>query len=197
MNLQTIIFIGRSGSGKGVQSELMQKFLNEKTPETPIFYLETGAHFRKYIKESGYTWDRARVVNEVGGRQPDFLAVWIWSQIFIETLKGNEHFICDGTPRSLGEAKMLDTALPFYNRTNPVVVFLDVSREWAEEHLRMRGRADDVNPEVVAKRLAWYEDDVLPAVNYYREGKTCRFLQINGDQTPEQVHADILRGLEL
>ncbi len=195
MNLQTIIFIGRSGSGKGVQSELMKKFLNEKTPETPIFYLETGAHFRKYIKESGYTWDRARVVNEVGGRQPDFLATWIWSQIFIETLTGNEHLICDGTPRSLGEAKMLDTALPFYERKNPVVVFLDVSREWAEEHLRGRGRADDIKPEVVAKRLAWYEDDVLPAVNHYRENKAYRFLQINGDQTPEQVHSDIVNSL--
>ena len=178
-----------------MQSEMFQKFLAERTPETPILYLETGAHFRKYIKESGYTWDRARAVNEIGGSQPDFLAVWIWSQIFLNTLKGNEHLVCDGTPRSLGEAHMLSTALPFYQRTDPAVVFLDVSREWAEEHLRGRGRADDLNPEVVAKRLSWYEDDVLPAINYYCENPAYRFLQINGEQTPEQVHADILKGL--
>ena len=197
MNKQTIIFIGRSGAGKGVQSDLLKKYFAEKTPDVPIFYLETGVHFRKQVKESGYTWDRARIVNEVGGRQPDFLAVWIWSQLFIDELKGNEHLICDGTPRSLGEAQMLSTALPFYERTNPTVVLLDVSRAWAEERLRGRGRADDVDPAVVARRLAWYEDDVVPAVEYYRQNSMYRFLHINGEQTPEEVRADILKGLEI
>ncbi len=197
MNLQTIIFIGRSGSGKGAQSVFLQKFLGEHTPETPILYIETGEHFRRYIKDSGHTWDLARKVNETGGRQPDFLAVWIWSQLFIEKIRGGEHIVFDGAPRSLVEAKMLSTALPFYERHNPTVVFINVSKQWAEDRLRGRGRADDLKPEVVAKRLAWYEEDVLPAVDYYRENPAYNVLDINGEQTPEAVFEDILKGLDI
>lgn len=197
MDLQTIIFVGRSGSGKGMQSDMFQKFLSKHTPNTPILYIETGEHFRRHIKDSGHTWDLARKINETGGRQPDFLAVWIWSHLFIEKVRGGEHLVFDGTPRSLGEAKMLNTALPFYGRANIAVVFLNVSRQWAEDRLRGRGRADDLKPEVVAKRLAWYEDDVLPAVSYYRKNPAYRFLDINGEQTPEEVFNDILGGLDI
>lgn len=197
MNLQTVIYIGRSGSGKGMQSGMLQKYMGEHTPEAPILYVETGDHFRKHIKDSGYTWDLARKVNEVGGRQPDFLAVWIWSHLFIEKVRGGEHIVFDGTPRSLGEAKMLDTALSFYERHNPTVIFLDVSQGWAEERLRGRGRADDLNPEVVAKRLAFFTKDVVPAIDYYRVNSSYKFLEINGEQTPDAVFDDIIKQLQI
>jgi adenylate kinase family enzyme len=197
MNKQTIIFIGRSGAGKGVQSDLLKKYFAEKTPDTHVLYIETGEYFRKHIKNEGYTWERARAVNEVGGLQPSFLAVWIWASVLMEKVKGNEHLIFDGVARYLGEAKMLHQALPFYERINPHVIFLDVAREWAEERLKGRGREDDLKPEVVAKRFAWYEEEVLPSINFYREVLPQGFLHINGEQTPEQVHADIMKGLKI
>lgn len=197
MNKQTIIFIGRSGAGKGVQSEMLKKYLSEKTPDTPILYIETGDYFRKYIKAPGDTWDRARKIMELGGRQPDFLAVWMWTTAFIENYKGNEHVVFDGAPRAVAEAHILDTTFPYYDRTNVAVVFLDVSQGWAEERLRGRGRADDINPEVVARRLAYFNKDVAPVIEFYRSALGYHFLQINGEQTPEQVHADILSGLTI
>lgn len=195
--LQTVIFIGRSGSGKGVQSAHLQEYLKGKYPETPTLYIETGAYFRNFIKSDGYTWERAREVNKAGGRQPDFLAVWVWSQVFTEKLHGGEHIVFDGTPRSLGEAQMLSTALSFYERKNPTVVFLNVSREWAEARLQGRGRPDDLNPETISRRLSWYERDVVPAIQYYREHSDYHFLDINGEQTPEEVFCDIVSGLNI
>jgi adenylate kinase len=195
--LQTVIFIGRSGSGKGVQSAHLQEYLKGKYPETPTLYIEMGDYFRKYIKSDGLTWERAREVNQVGGRQPSFLAVWVWSEIFIEKLTGNEHLVFDGTPRSVEEARLLDTAFPFYRRENPTVVFLNVSRTWAEARLAGRGRADDVNPEVVKRRLEFYEQDVVPAIEYYRASSNYRFLDINGEQTPAKVFEDIVAGLDI
>lgn len=197
MQLQTVIFIGRSGAGKGVQSANLQEFFKNENSETPVLYIETGAYFRNFVKGDGYTWKRSREVNEVGGRQPDFLAVWVWGQIFVDKLQGSEHIVFDGTPRSVGEAKMLDTALSFYERSNPTIVFLDVSQSWAEERLRGRGRADDLKPEVVASRLAFFDKDVAPALDYYRENSDYKFLQVNGEQTPEEVFRDILKGLNL
>ncbi|KKT81791.1 MAG: hypothetical protein A3B07_00710 [Candidatus Yonathbacteria bacterium RIFCSPLOWO2_01_FULL_43_27] len=195
MDLQTIIFIGRSGAGKGVQSALLQKFLNEKTPDVPIIYFETGQYFRKYMQSGGYTWDRARGTIVKGERQPDFLAVWIWVNNFIEKVKGGEHLIFDGTPRSLWEAKMLHTALPFYERMRPMVIHLEISREEAEKRLRNRGRADDVDADAIERRFAWYERDVVPAVDFYREDTAYRFLEINGEQSPEDVHQEIVARL--
>lgn len=197
MELQTIIFIGRSGAGKGMQSGHLKRYLAEHSPNSPVLYIETGDYFRKYIKEPGSTWDRARKVIEIGGRQPDFLAVWMWATAFIENFRGNEHIVFDGAPRALTEAKILDTALPFYNRINPAVVFLNVSQVWAEDKLRGRGRTDDLNPEVVARRLAFFIKDVVPAIEYYQSNPAYRFLEINGEQTPEEVFSDIRNGLEL
>lgn len=195
MDLQTIIFIGRPGSGKGTQSAKMKEFFEKNDPNATVLYVETGSYFRKYMKEEGYTWDHVRRILEIGGRQPDFLAIWIWSQVFINNANENEHFIIDGMPRSLTEAKALDTAFPFYQRKNPTAVFIDVSHAWAEEHLQLRGRADDKKPEVVEKRLSWYENDVLPAINFYKNNPAYRFLHVNGEQTQEEVFSDILKGL--
>lgn len=195
MELQTVIFIGRSGAGKGMQSGMLQEYLKEKTPDSPILYIETGSYFRKLIKEHGYVWDRARIIQDEGGRQPDFLAVWIWSGVFIDKIRGGEHLIFDGMPRSATEAKILDTAFPFYGLKLPAVVFLNVSEHWAEDHLRLRGRPDDIKPEVVAKRLAFFNADVVPALDYYRSDQAHRFFEINGEQTPEQVFNDIKKSL--
>lgn len=194
MNPQTVIFIGRSGAGKGVQSKVLQDFLKHNTPNIPLLNLETGAHFRKYTKQEGFTWSNARTVNDTGARQPDFLAVWIWSQFFIDNIKNErQHLILDGTPRSLNEAHILSTALHFYNRKNPIVVFLDISNPCAEERLRLRGRADDLDTESVARRQKWFEQDVAPAVDYYRHNPDYNFLEINGEQAPEEVHQEIVK----
>lgn len=197
MDLQTIIFIGRSGAGKGTQSNHLNTFLGEQNKEISVLYIETGAYFRKYVQETGYTWDRARTFSETGKRQPEFLAIWMWAQALINNVRGVEHIVVDGMPRSLPEAKILDAALSFYGREKPTVVFLNVSRTWAEDRLRGRGRPDDVKTDVVARRLSWYDEDVAPAVEYYRNNSTYRFLEINGEQTPEEVFDNILVGLNL
>lgn len=194
--LQTIIFIGRSGCGKGMQAGLLRKKLEEQEPKTPIVYIETGEHFRSHMKDSAYTWELARKVNEAGGRQPDFLAVWLWGHLLLERLRGGEHLVFDGAPRSLSEAMVLHTAFPFYGREKPTIIFLNVSREWSEERLSGRGRADDIKPETIARRLAWYEKDVLPAVEFFKnQSEHYTFLEINGEQTPEEVFTDILKGV--
>jgi adenylate kinase len=197
MELQTVIFIGRSGAGKGMQSGMIQDYMKEHSPSAPILYIETGQHFRQHINDTGHTWDLARKVNEEGGRQPDFLAVWIWSHMFIERLHGNEHIVFDGAPRAVEEAKVLDTALSFYERKNPTVIFLNVSEEWAIERLRARGRADDLDGDVIARRQAYFEKDVMPTIEHYRTESGYRFFEINGEQTPDEVFSDVKNVLGL
>jgi len=197
-NPKTFIFIGRSGCGKGTQAELLIKHLEEKgeiSSDNPLFYLESGNRFRDFIKGTSHSSRLAKEIMDRGERQPDFLAVWNWSHLLVENIMGDEHIIFDGTPRSLLEAQALDTALKFYKREKPQVFFMNVSRDWSRTRLLERGRFDDKDQSEVEKRLDWFEKDVMPAVEYYRIHPDYKFTDINGEQTIEEVHAEILKSL--
>jgi len=192
MDLKTFIFIGRSGCGKGTQAKLLNEFLKKNHTAYDVFYLQTGQYFRDFVAKDGYSNKIASRVMEEGGRQADFLAVWIWSNAFLENIENKEHLVIDGTPRSLDEARILDTAMKFYNREKPFVIYMDVSREWSEERLLARGRADDLEIEDIRKRLDWFEGDVLPAVDFYRDNNDYNFINVNGEQPIEEVNKEII-----
>lgn len=193
-NLHTYVFIGRSGCGKGTQAKLLIELLKEKgvvTDANPIYYQETGTRFREFITRDSYSSRLEKELMDKSERAPDFLAVWIWSSLFIETLTGVEHLILDGSPRSLLEAQMLETAFGFYGRKNVTIVYLDVSREEAKKRLQLRGRADDKKDGDIDKRLDWFDRDVLPAVEYYRNNNRYKFLELDGEQAVEKIFDDL------
>lgn len=193
--LNTFVFIGRSGCGKGTQAGLIKERILKDDPQADIFYLETGARFREFIEKNTYSSSLSKEIYALDHRQPDFLAVWNWAHLFVDSLKGTEHLIIDGTPRSVAEAYMLDSALDFYQRKNPYIVHIDVSKEWSRKHLLSRGRSDDANLLRIDKRLAWFDSDVVPAIEYYRNRTDYRFIEVNGEQSIEDVHKDIVKRL--
>ena len=195
MTKETFIFIGASGSGKGTQVALLKEYLAKKEPESPIFYVQTGEHFREFIKGDTYAAHIAREVQERGDLQPSFLAMWLWSELFVKNLTGNEHIILDGAPRTLSEAHHLDIAMKFFKREQPVVIYLKVHREWSFKHLMARaekeGRKDDT-ADSINRRLDWFDHDVVPAINYYRRDRDYDFIEVNGERSIEEVHREII-----
>lgn len=196
MNPQTFIFIGNSGCGKGTQAEFLKKYINEKDPgKLPILYLTTGGRFREFIKGDSYSQKLSRDIYSKTLPQPDFLVIWSVTNFLLENFTGKEHLITDGMSRSLIEAECIDTAFDFYGRkTN--VIFLNVNREWSRKHLSARGRVDD-SPEGIENRLNWFETDVVPAIEYYRNNSKYNFVEVNGEQGKEKVHEDIVSKLIL
>lgn len=193
MHPQTFIFIGRSGCGKGTQAQLLMEYIkHHDTAKRPICYLESGARFRDFIQGSSYSSTLSKKIYERAERQPDFLAISMWSQLLIENLTGEEHLVMDGAPRSLPEAMALDTAFDFYNR-KVNVVFLNVSREWSRKRLIERGRSDDVTLEKIEKRLEWFDADSMPAVEYFRKNLRYNLIELNGEQGKDQVHEELVR----
>ena len=63
------------------------------------------------------------------------------------------------------------------------------------ERLLGRGRIDD-NHDDIKTRLGWYETDVVPAIDFYKNNPKYNFIEINGEQTIEKVHQDILGKLD-
>ena len=195
MESRTFIFIGASGSGKGTQVKLLQQYLEKNDPKIPIFWLQTGQYFRDFVKGDTYAATIARKAQEEGSRQPDFLAMWIWSDIFVKNLKGHEHLIVDGSPRSLNEAQNLDIAMKFFGRKMPTVVYINVHRRWSREHLLDRAKKEnrlDDTAESIEKRLTWFDNDVKPAIEYYRRDRDYNFVEINGENSIEEVNREIL-----
>lgn len=192
---QTFILMGRSGCGKGTQAKLLEAYLTKERPEFPVFYLESGQRFREFINNGTYTSELARAAQDEGRLQPAFLAIWMWSNIFVENLTGNEHIIVDGTPRKEHEARAFDGALRFYKREMPYFVYVNVSEEWARARLTERGRSDDREKGFVDTKMKWFEEEVRPAIEFFRENPGYRFLDVNGEQTIEAVHQEIISAL--
>lgn len=196
MKTLTNIFIGRSGCGKGTQIEKLSEFLKENE-NTEIFHLEAGSRFRKFIKGGTYSSSLAREISEEGGLQPEFLSIWAWAGELIENFKKGQNLFIDGTPRRLIEAKILESIFDFYNIEKVNIVYLNVSREWATEKMKSRGRADDLEDCDIKKRLDWFDTDIVPVLDYYRAHKNHNFIEINGEQSIDKVHQDIISALDL
>ncbi|PCI28063.1 hypothetical protein COB55_04595 [Candidatus Wolfebacteria bacterium] len=190
MNQKAFIFYGRSGSGKGTQAQLLIEHL-KKTTDTDVVYIETGAALREFMTRDGYISKMTKDVLDEGGLLPAFIPVWIWTDILREKYTGKEHLVLDGLARRPKEAPVLGTALEFLGFVKPTVLTIDVSHDWAVEKLLARGRKDD-NEEDIRNRLKWYDSEVEGAISYFKGNGSYEVLTINGEQTIEEVHKEIL-----
>jgi adenylate kinase family enzyme len=190
----TFVFIGQSGSGKGEQSSRLRKVLVDKFPKNELFYMETGPNFREFIKGDNYSNRLSREITERGDIQPAFLAIHFWADNLLENFKGDEHIVFDGICRRLTEVEAFTTAMQFYSR-KAIIIYINISRKCAVDRLVARGRADDKDLVQLNGRLDWFEEYTMPVIGYVRENSNYTLLEINGEQTIEEVHAEILKKL--
>ncbi len=196
MSPLTFIFMGRSGCGKGVQAKNLQKYIEGRDADKrSVVYVETGSRFRAFVASQSHAAALAREINDNKGLQPEFLAIWNWAGALIDTLHGGEHIIFDGIMRRLDEAKVFVGAMKFFKREKPVVIHLNVSRAFSEKLMRGRARGDD-DEEGIKRRLDWYDTEVEPVISHLKSEKPFSFVEINGEQTIEEVRVEIIAKLE-
>lgn len=191
----TILVYGRAGSGKGTQVGLLREYLEKNSAHKPLV-VETGAAFRSFVDDKSYTSELTKRKIEKGELPEVFIPIWLWTGVLVEKYSGAEHLIFDGFPRRVIEAQVLDTALKFYDRPKAIVLVLSISPEKTLERLQLRGRSDD-QEEQIRERNAWYDNDVVPTIEYYRKNDLYSVIEINGDQSIEAVHRDIRSALGL
>jgi len=190
-----VILVGRSGSGKGTQGFFIKEYFEKKFPQLTTHYISTGERFRNFINSGSYSAELSKKINTEGGLQPEFLAIWNWSNILVDTVKEKSNVIFDGAPRKLHEGEVLDSAIKFYNWQKPLVLEIDVSPETALERLLSRRREDD-SKEVIKERLSWYERDVVPLINCYQGNPLYTYKKINGERTVDEIKNEITTYLE-
>jgi adenylate kinase family enzyme len=193
MNQKVFILIGRSGCGKGTQGALLTEYL-KKNSDRDVLYVQSGNEFREFIKGSSTTQKLSSELYTADKLQPEFLSVYMWINILVKNYKSGEHVIFDGAPRRRHEAGVIDSIFDFYKMNYPIVINIDVSEKWATERLMARHRMDDKS-EDIKKRLAWYNVDVVPAIDYFKNSPKYKFLHINGERSIEEIHKDIISQL--
>lgn len=164
----TVLFYGPSGAGKGTQAQLLGEFLRVKDGERETEYIETGALVRQFMQQNMYTAGLVRQVVGAGKLLPSFVPIYLWTRYCIEELEGSEHLLLDGLARRAHEVETLHEALAFYGRSNYRVISFKLSEASARERLRSRHRGDDLNEEAIERKMIWYREEVLPAIEQFR-----------------------------
>lgn len=195
MQPQTVIVMGPSGAGKGTQTVLLREFLEQQDPQREVLGVQVGKLFRDEAEKDGVTAGLLRGYLNDGLLMPEFLTVWAWGETLVGSYTNEQHVTFDGTPRRIGEAKILHEALQFYGRKNLLVIVLSVSKEWSRKMLAKRKREDDIDPEDVERRLNWYDTDVVPVINFFRENSSYCVVDINGERPMAEVHQNIIKAV--
>lgn len=195
MELQTILFYGMTGAGKGTQAKLLVQDLKVRDAARETLYIETGDRFRTFMEMPFYTSFLTKETLAKGGLLPVFLPVWLWTDILVRNYTGKEHLILDGLARRVEEAPVLDSALRYFSREKPQVVVVNVVKEEVIARLEKRGRYDD-NIDKVKVRLEWYEKNVVPTIEFFRKHTDYYTVHdIDGSKDVETVHTQVKKAL--
>lgn len=197
MDIKTVIFIGSQGSGKGTQIEKLDEVLRAEDPRRRVVDIQTGRRFRSLAaKQEGYTEKHIAKTLDTGILQPLFLSVVLWGDAMKEHVDPDCHLLIDGFPRTLDEARVVESALAFYKRSPLTIINFETPEEVVRKRMIERARPDDTDESINA-RLKWYEEETVPVIAYYRKREDTEVIDINGTGTIEKVHEAILRGLGL
>jgi adenylate kinase len=214
-NPSVILMMGAPGCGKGTQSARLTSLLG-------IPSLSTGEILRAESKNPTREGRNLRQILASGELVDDqTVCEAIVSRLRVELRNGG--VILDGFPRTVEQARFLDTVLASMNLPAPMVLHIEVSSESLLQRLTARRQCEtcgriynlhtcpsakgerceldggelvrraDDTEETILRRFAEYEDRTAPVLAYYRDGD---FHSLDGDADPEHVAEAILGVLE-
>lgn len=195
MQTQTFVFFGQVGSGKGTQVKLLIDYIKGKDSKE-IVYGGTGEEFRKILQTDSFTANLIKDSMNKGELQPNFLTSALFTNILISSLDENKHLIADGYPRTVEQSESFEKMMQFFKRENIKIIYIELSEEEAMKRNLLRGREDDTE-EGLRKRFNEYKNNVVPAMNYFLEKPGYEIIKINGEQSVEDVHKDIIKALAI
>jgi adenylate kinase len=208
-----VVLMGAPGAGKGTQARLLQERLG-------LPQISTGDMFRAMKEAQTPLAEEVRAIMNAGKLVPDDLTIRVVEErTNREDCKRG--YILDGFPRTPAQAAMLEKlAVEQGNKIQAILVDVPgellekrmtgrrncpvcgeiynvyfkppKSDEVCDFHpeARLNHRADD-NTETVQARLATYERDTRPLLDYYEQSH--RLARVDGTRDVEAIYGDIER----
>ncbi len=176
-----IVIFGKPGSGKGTQAN----FLKEKYS---LYHISTGDLFRKNISNKTNLGIEAKSFLDNGDLVPDSVTIkMLENEVLLnKQVKG---YIFDGFPRTLAQAKSLDTFLNSINLKINATIALDVDEKELITRLLDRGkttnRSDDQDLEKIKNRFNEYNTKTSILIDFYdKQGK---FYSVDGKGSVDDI----------
>ncbi len=192
----TVAFFGISGSGKGTQVELLEKYLKEKDPARAVVRPEMGNLLRAFMQTGTSLAKKTGEILAAGGLVPSFMPIYMLTGFLNEHFDGSQHLLLDGTCRRPDQSRAADDMMKSWERKNLTGVVLTLTPESAKARLVARGRFDDAKDESIASRFAWYQEHVVPSIEELRQ-LGWNIIEIDGEPDMETIHKNILAALKL
>ena len=179
-----IILFGPPGAGKGTQSKYLVKKLNG-------FQISTGDILREEIKKDSEIGKK--IINDMNEGKfvsDEIVNSLLKNYVFDQNKK--KKLIFDGYPRSISQAKNLDTLLKQSNQKIDFIFYLNVSKEIIVNRIKKRKilekRTDD-DLDTTLKRYDTYIETTRPVLDYY--SKNSNFHEIDGSMEIDQITSKI------
>jgi len=190
-SVKTILFLGPTGSGKGVQSKL----LSEKTGFS-IF--STGGRYRELRLGDSDLAVRIREQYDGGLLMPAWFSSFLFEECFINKSL-HEGVICEGVGRRIEEVTEFDEVMEWLRR--PYIMFcLNITEEESLKRQMSRNtygtelRPESDSEEKIRVRFKEYHTFTGPAIEYVRNKG--RVIDLDGMRSVEEIHADVLKHLD-
>lgn len=174
-----IIFMGVAGSGKSVQGKTLADHL-------ALPWLSTGEFLRMLI-----AGDKRR--DMIAGKLLNDKEIISLVQKIFTMIDVRSEFVLDGFPRTTAQADWLLNQVKHGQLHISAVVHLTADENTVLNRLLGRGRQDDTE-EAIRERFEEYEAEAKPILEHFKTAGVPVF-DIDGDQKPEKVQADIREAL--
>ncbi len=183
---RTILLFGMPGSGKGTQGAVLGQL-----PE--MMHISCGDLFRKLPKNGILGKEIVDFISR-GLLVPDDLTVRIWER-HVKVLELQEYlfpefhtFVLDGLPRNYSQAERLDYMLDVVQIFHLKITDNAKAMERLKSRALRENRLDDINEEVIRRRLQTYYDETYNTLSFYDPSL---IFDVDASQTP----IDVLRSI--
>jgi adenylate kinase len=184
-----LVMLGRQGAGKGTQCTRLSRHY-------VVPHISTGEMLRAAVKEGTELGLKAAEIMNEGGLVPDDVMIGIVDERLDHDDTTRRGYILDGFPRTVPQAKALADIT--VSRPLDMVIDLDVPKEVVLQRLASRRvcadcganysvdkpprydcvcdncggeveQREDDTPAAIEKRLAEYERETAPLIDWYRD----------------------------
>jgi adenylate kinase len=186
-----VVMLSLPGAGKGTQCRYLAK-------ATGVAHISSGDLLRAEMATGSAIGRIAAAYAARGDLVPDDVLFDLLVPVVLDADRVTGGYLLDGFPRTMAQALRAAEIGVSHQVGSDAVVYLSVPEAVLVDRLLTRagreGRADDT-PDVIKHRIAVFERQTRPLVDYYR--RRGLLLEVDADRPEDVVQADLRSRLPL